>query len=187
MFESDFVSGWQVEEEKELLRTSVATVKSGPVVCKRTGRKKEFILFDYPDWVNVVAVTPDNRLVMIRQFRYGSRRMEVEIPGGMIDPGEDPVTAGCRELAEETGYVGRDPEIIGKVCPNPAIQRNFCYTILVKDAVRATSQSQDDMEDIECFLLKRQEVRAMIADGSLNHGLVLNALMFYLWQDQAGS
>jgi 8-oxo-dGTP pyrophosphatase MutT (NUDIX family) len=184
MKEHQLVEGWEIEEEKVLLKTSVATVKSGPVTCCRSGRKKEFYLFDFPDWVNVVAITPDNRLVMIRQFRYGSRRSEIEIPGGMIDPGEDPITAGCRELQEETGYVGVDPVIIGKVCPNPAIQRNFCYTVLVRDVKQIASRSFDDMEDIECFLQSYEEVEAQIREGAINHGLVLNALMFYTFSNQ---
>lgn len=179
MKERQAVDGWVVEEENVLLKTSVATIKSGPVKCCRSGRVKEFFLFDFPDWVNVVAVTPDKQLVMIRQFRYGSRRSEIEIPGGMIDPGEDPVTAACRELQEETGYVGSDPVIIGKVCPNPAIQRNVCYTVLVREARKTASRTFDDMEDIESFLLSHEEVEIRIKNGTINHGLVLNALMFY--------
>ncbi|WP_163338400.1 NUDIX hydrolase [Desulfopila sp. IMCC35008] len=178
MKEGQTIEGWVVEEEKVLLKTSVATIKSGPVKCCRSGREKEFFLFDFPDWVNVVAVTPDNKLVMIRQFRYGSRRSEIEIPGGMIDPGEDPVTAACRELQEETGYVGSAPAIIGKVCPNPAIQRNFCYTVLVRDVRKTTSRRLDEMEDIECFLQSYEEVEVLVKNGTINHGLVLNALMF---------
>lgn len=170
---------WELFEEKEVLKTSLATIRSSPVRCRRSGREKEFYLFDFSDWVNVVAVTPDDQLVMIRQFRYGSRRQEIEIPGGMIDPGEDPIAAGCRELAEETGYAGKNPVIIGKVCPNPAIQRNYCYTVLVRDAVLSAQPRLDDMEDIECFLHSHAEVNTLVREGTIDHGLVLNALMFY--------
>lgn len=171
--------GWEVHEDRVLLSTPVVTVNSGPVICKRSGRKKEFYRFDFPDWVNVVAVTPDKELVMIRQFRYGTGRSEIEIPGGMINPGEDPVEAGCRELLEETGYQGEKGTIIGKVCPNPALQKNTCYTILVQDAERISSPSFDDMEDIHCFLESEKAIKNLISSGELNHGLVLNALMFY--------
>ncbi|WP_161630020.1 NUDIX hydrolase [Desulfogranum mediterraneum] len=173
------MDGWVVAEERELLKTPVATITSGPVRCCRSGREKEFVRFDFSDWVNVVAVTPERRLVMIRQFRYGSRRQEIEIPGGMIDPGEDPVSAACRELLEETGYTGREPNIIGKVCPNPALQRNSCYTVLVRDAVKTAEPRFDDMEDIACFLHSHEEVESMVRQGLIDHGLVLNALMFY--------
>ena len=181
--DSGEMGGWELSARKELLRTPVVRVMSGPVVCRRSGRTKDFIELDFPDWVNVVAVTPDNRIVLIKQFRYGSRRQEIEIPGGMIDPGEDPVTAGCRELMEETGYSGEEAEIIGRVCPNPAIQGNSCYTVLVRRAVKTGTQSMDEMEDIYCFLEPEAEVFRRIGDGSIDHGLVLNGLMYYqLWR-----
>lgn len=171
--------GWEVYEQQELVSTPIVSIKSGPARCARTGREKEFIRFDFSDWVNVVALTPDDQLVLIKQFRYGSKRSEVEIPGGMVDPGEDPITAGCRELLEETGFSGTDPEIIGKVCPNPALQDNFCYTILVQDAVKTAPQRMEDMEDIEYFLHSYHEVEELVRQGVIQHGLVLNALMFF--------
>ena len=175
-------NGWETFEERVILETPIANIKSGPVKSGRNGRKKDFFYFDFPDWVNVIALTPEKKLVMIRQFRYGSKREELEIPGGMIDPGEDPVTAGCRELLEETGYAGSDAEIIGRVCPNPAIQGNSCYTVLVREAELKGEQRFDDMEDIEHFLMSENEVFKRIDSGSLNHGLVLNGLLFYrLW------
>ncbi len=174
--------GWETFEERVLLKTPIATIKSGPVKSGRNGKKKDFVYFDFPDWVNVIAVTHEKKLVMIRQFRYGSKREELEIPGGMIDPGEDPVAAGCRELSEETGYVGSRAEVIGCVCPNPAIQGNNCYTVLVHDAEKKGEQRFDDMEDIEYLVMSEDEVFNRIDSGSLNHGLVLNGLLFYrLW------
>jgi 8-oxo-dGTP pyrophosphatase MutT (NUDIX family) len=157
----------------------VVTINAGPVICKRSGREKEFYFFDFPDWVNIVAITPDHKLVLIRQFRYGTGKKEIEIPGGMVNPGENPLAAGCRELLEETGYAGRSARIIGKVCPNPAIQRNACYTILVEDAKKVAEPAFDEMEDIECLLCSEAEVQQFIKTGELDHGLVLNGLMFY--------
>lgn len=171
---------WQIFPDRVLLRTPIVTIKTGPVLCRRSGRRKEFYLFDFPDWVNVVAVTPDDKIVLIRQFRYGSNKVEIEIPGGMVDPGEHPVAAGCRELLEETGYAGIDARIIGRVCPNPAIQRNHCYTVLVEQARKVGEPRMDDMEDIETSPVKVEAVRAYINSGQIEHGLVINALMFYL-------
>jgi 8-oxo-dGTP pyrophosphatase MutT (NUDIX family) len=101
--------------------------------------------------------------------------MELEIPGGMVDPGEDPVAAGCRELLEETGFMGKDAKIIGKVCPNPAIQGNYCYTILVENAVRTAEPLPDDMEEIDWFRVPEKDIDRYIRDGKIEHGLVLNA------------
>jgi len=171
---------WDIFPDRVILETPVMTIKAGPVCCRRSGKQKDFYLLDFPDWVNVVALTPERKVVMIRQFRYGSNRMEVEIPGGMVNAQELPIEAGCRELLEETGYAGCNARIIGRVCPNPALQRNYCYTVLVQKAVKVTEPSMDDMEDIESFLLTEKEISSRIAAGDIDHGLVLNALMFYL-------
>lgn len=173
------VEGWDVFPARVVFRTPVVAIKAGPVRCRRSNTQKDFYLLDFPDWVNVVALTPERSIIMIRQYRYGSNRMEIEIPGGMVNDLEAPVAAGCRELLEETGYAGRNARIIGRVCPNPAIQRNYCSTILVEDAVKVAEPSQDDMEDIECFILTAEEISRQIASGKINHGLVLNALTFY--------
>lgn len=171
--------GWKVLPDRVVLKTPVVAIKAGPVLCERSGRQKEFYLFDFPDWVNIVAVTAEHKLVLIRQFRYGSKKMEIEIPGGMINAGEDPVAAGCRELLEETGYAGENARIIGRVCPNPAIQGNHCYTVLVEHAVKVAEPNMDEMEDIACFLVSDEEVTRLVETGAIDHGLVLNALAFY--------
>ena len=176
----DFPDSWETFPDKVVLRTPIVTIKAGPVLCRRSGRRKDFYLFDFPDWVNVVARTPEKRILLIRQFRYGSSRLEIEIPGGMIDPGEDPVTAGCRELLEETGYAGCNARVIGKVCPNPAIQRNYCHTVLVEEAIKVAEPRMDEMEDIETLPVTEGDIREYMASGKIEHGLVLNALGFFL-------
>jgi 8-oxo-dGTP pyrophosphatase MutT (NUDIX family) len=129
--------------------------------------------------VNIIARTPEQEILLVRQFRYGTKRMELEIPGGMIDPGEDPVAAGCRELLEETGFAGENGTIIGSVRPNPAIQGNICYTILVKNAVLSARPHPDDMEEIDWFYVPEHDIEGYIRDGLIEHGLVLNALSHY--------
>ena len=178
--ESDKENNWEIFPDRVLLQTPIVTIRKGPVLCRRSGRRKDFYLFDFPDWVNVVAVTSDGQIVLIRQFRYGSNRVEIEIPGGMVDPGEDPVAAGCRELLEETGYAGIHARIIGRVCPNPAIQRNHCYTVLIEQARKVEDPRMDEMEDIETSTVTVEAVRGYMTSGQIEHGLVLNALMFYL-------
>ncbi len=149
------------------------------VRCERTGKSQDFYKFEFPSWVNVVATTAKSEMVLIRQYRFGTDQVELEIPGGAVNIGEDPLAAGLRELLEETGYNGENGRIIGRVCPNPAIQNNFCYTVLVENVRLMAEPKQDDMEDIEVLTLPREMVESLIADGSINHGLVLNGLMFF--------
>lgn len=152
---------------------------SNRVHCGRSGKSQEFYKFIFPSWVNIIALTSSDEIVLIRQYRYGTDRVELEIPGGAVNEGEDPLAAGERELLEETGYVGINARVIGRVCPNPAIQNNFCYTVLVENAKLSATPEQDDMEDIEVLTLPKKDLDDLITGGSLEHGLVLNALMFF--------
>ncbi len=175
----DKTTQWQIEPDHEVLKTPIGTIRKGPLQSRTSLKRKNFYLFDFPDWVNIIARTPEKEILLIRQFRYGTKRMELEIPGGMIDPGEDPVEAGCRELLEETGFGGKNAKLIGRVCPNPAIQGNYCYTVLVEDAVRTAEPHPDDMEEITWFRVLEQDIDRYIRDGRIEHGLVLNAFSHY--------
>jgi 8-oxo-dGTP pyrophosphatase MutT (NUDIX family) len=168
-----------ISDEQTLLHTHVGNVESAKVESLRTGRESRFYRFAFHDWVNIVALTKDVQLIMIRQFRFGSGRVELEIPGGAIEKGELPLAAGLRELLEETGYGGKNGRIIGKVSPNPALQDNWCYTVFLEDVERVAEQSMDEMEDIEVITIPLSEINTLISSGQITHGLVLNALMFY--------
>jgi 8-oxo-dGTP pyrophosphatase MutT (NUDIX family) len=171
--------GWQIDQTRTLLTTPIMQVIASKVHCDRTGNSHDFYKFAFPRWVNVVATTTTGHLVLIRQYRFGTDRMELEIPGGAVNDGEDPLAAGLRELLEETGYAGENGRIIGKVCPNPAIQGNFCYTVWVENVRQIAEPRLDDMEDIEVLTLPPGKVASLVTDGSINHGLVLNGLMFF--------
>lgn len=171
--------GWQIDAPRTLFANPIMQMVASKVRCSRTGKVQDFYKFEFPGWVNVVATTDTGDLVLIRQYRFGTDRMELEIPGGAVNDGEDPLAAGLRELLEETGYAGENGRIIGKVCPNPAIQNNFCYTVLVENVRWIANPQQDDMEDIEVLTLSWEKVESLVGEGGINHGLVLNGLMFF--------
>ena len=141
--------------------------------------EREFVVIHAPDWVNVVALTPDDHLVLVRQFRYGIDEFSLEIPGGVMDPGEDPVAAGLRELREETGFAGAPAKLLGSVHPNPAIQANRCHFVFVEGAVRSHDLEWDTDEEIQITLQPVEEVLALARSGGIVHSLVLNALMLF--------
>jgi ADP-ribose diphosphatase len=169
----------QVSPTRTLIATPVMKLLTGKVYSHRTETEKNFFKLDFPRWVNIVACTENNEIILIRQYRFGSDRLELEIPGGAVDEGEPPLAAGLRELIEETGYAGENSRIIGRVCPNPAIQDNFCYTVLVEKVKKVAEPRLEEMEDIEVLILPEDAAFALVRDGTINHGLVLNGLMFY--------
>ena len=141
----------------------------------RTGREHEYFHIAAGSWVNVVALTKAGELVLVRQERHGVEATTLEIPGGMVDEGEDPAQAALRELSEETGYVGRVAEPLGWVHPNPALQANRCYTFLVRD-VEAGPAHPDEEEDIEVSTVPLAHARELVRRGEITHALVVAAL-----------
>lgn len=178
---------WEKLGRESRLKTRVVEVLGVRYRHPRRGTERDFVVLHAPDWVNVVARTPDDRLVLVRQFRYGIDEFSLEIPGGVMEPGEDPVTAGLRELREETGYAGSSAVLLGSVNPNPAIQSNRCHFVFVDGAVRAHELEWDADEEIRVLTEPVTRVFALAHAGEIVHGLVLNALMLFepRWRDLA--
>ncbi len=148
-------------------------------VNPRSGATKRFSLIDAGDWVNVIALTRDERVVLVRQFRVGSASVCIEIPGGMVDPGEAPATAAARELAEETGYTSTAWSRLGTSRPNPAIQNNTLHSYLARDCVQSAPPQPEGSEVIEVSTRALADVYAAIRGGEIDHALVLAAFAHY--------
>jgi 8-oxo-dGTP pyrophosphatase MutT (NUDIX family) len=140
-------------------------------------REGDFFVIESADWVQAFAVTPDRRLVFVRQFRMGDRALSWEAPGGIMERGEAPVEAAVRELAEETGYTGRNARLIGSCSPNPALFNNTAHFVLVEDCVRTSELDLDADEEVETALFAPREVEAMLLRGELRHALAQAGLL----------
>lgn len=172
------VEHWEKLCGKLLADYRIMRVRQDRSRSPRTGAEHDFIVLEMVNWINIVPVTVAGRVVMIRQYRHGTGEVGLEIPGGVIDPGEDPLAAAGRELREETGYEAAEIAAIGQVAPNPAIQDNRCYSFIARGAYRAGVQELDAGEDIEVVEIARQEIPQLIETGEINHGLVIVALRF---------
>ena len=130
----------------------------------RTGQAHDFFVINCANWVNVVAVTEDDHLVMVEQYRHGSGTVELEVPGGMMDPSDvSPLEAGVRELREETGFEGASAEVIGEIFPNPAIMSNVCHTLLVRNCRQKHATEFDHGEDIVTRLVPLADIPRLVA------------------------
>jgi len=137
--------------------------------------KRRFSRIEAADWVNVIALTPEDEVVLLRQYRFGISKVCLEIPGGMVDPGEDARTAAARELVEETGYTSEDWRHLGTVSPNPAIQNNFLHSYLALDARRTADPHLDGSEVLSVHTRPLRDVTDLLRRGEIEHALVVTA------------
>ncbi len=179
-FHSDSVQPWSKISSKPVGDFRIFTIRSDLCRSPRTGEAHDFYVLECVDWVNVIALTPRDELVMVEQYRHGSETVELEIPGGMMDPGEtSPLATGLRELREETGYEGRGGRIIGDILPNPAIMQNRCHTVLVEQCELKHSTVFDHCEDLVTHLVPVSQIPDLIRSGRVRHSLVVVALYHF--------
>jgi ADP-ribose pyrophosphatase len=182
----DTIPNWKTTTKKTVAENPFLKLEEHRREEEGTGRYGYFFIVHAPDWVNIVAITEQQEIVLIEQFRHGSERIELEIPSGIIDEEEDPADAALRELLEETGYERSDRsefKKIGEAIPNPAFIRNKCYTYLLTH-VRPTGLTQfDENENIRVRLIPRNEIEHLITAGEIQHSLIITA--FY-WLRLAG-
>ena len=139
-----------------------------------------FSIIKAPDWINVMALTSKNEVVLVEQFRYGVEEATLELVGGVCDAGEEPLEAAKRELLEETGYAGSECVYLGKVSSNPAIQNNYTHTILINNCEKMGEQNLDINERINVHVIPYQQFLELIRTEEIHHALVVAATAKYM-------
>lgn len=178
---------WPLVASETLHDCAVFSVQRALVRSPRSGEAHPFFRIEADPWVNVVPRTADGRVVMVRQFRHGSRRVTLEIPGGVVDPGEAPEQAAARELLEETGYRAGRLRPLGTLNPNPALFGNAVHTFLAEDLVRVGEPSNPGHEETVVELVPEAELPARVRAGEVDHALVVAALHWWALDRELGA
>ncbi|MFH1569055.1 MAG: NUDIX hydrolase [Gemmatimonadota bacterium] len=170
------IEPWPTLASQDLGDYRVFKVRRDRRRSPRTGEEHDFYILDMPEWVNIIALTPEGKAVLIRQFRHGTGEASLEIPGGVVDAGDGSLEeAARRELLEETGFEAAEVVHIGTVTANPAIQNNRCHTFLARGARRVSDQRLDRGEDITVVEVALAEVDGLLAAGGIDHTMVVSA------------
>ena len=135
------------------------------------GKTFEPMVFEFRSWANVLAITKNNEVVLVKQYRHGVQENLLELPGGVVDEGEDPLEGARRELMEETGYLAKNIVEVGRIYPNPAIQHNTLFCYVATDVEKIGVQHLDEAEEIEVHLVPLDDLVEMVRRGEFRHAL----------------
>ena len=172
---------WRVQSSETIADCRIFKVRKDVTVNPRTGQTHGMFVLEQPNWVNVIPLTSDERVILVEQWRHGTRSVHLETPGGLMEEGESPEQCGRRELLEETGYEAGQTARLGTVHPNPSIQNNVQHYVLATDCRKVAELKLDHAEDITVRLVPLADIPRMIESGKITHGIVIGG--FY-WLEQ---
>ena len=173
------INKWKLIESSYLIKHKYLTIRKDHVLTQSGVDIPDWYVLEYPDWINVIAITDDGRLVMERQYRHGIGVVGYEICAGIIEKGETPLHAAQRELKEETGYGEGNWELYNISSPNPSSMNNRNYTFLAKGVKRISGQSLEDAESIEVCLLSTEQVKELLWNNEIIEGIMQAPLWKY--------
>lgn len=165
--------------EHELLNCPVFSVVAVEKERILGGPRATFFNLKAPMWVNIVATTIDDNLILIRQYRHGINDYVLELPAGMVTEGEDPAVTAKRELLEETGFEGRDVGLLGRLLPNPGLQNNECLTYCFEHCSQIRPPTPEAFEDLVVQVIAIDTLDALITSGEFRNALSVAAIQIF--------
>lgn len=171
---------WKVLESEYLFNEPWLTIRKDKCELPNGNIMPAFYVQEYPTWVSAFALTEDNKVVMIKQYRHGIEEVTTETPGGVVDDGEDPETAIRRELMEETGYEFESFELLGKVCANPSTANNYLHMYLARGGKKTGEQKLDETEDVKVVIYTIEEVKQLLKENKIVQSLHVSCIFYAL-------
>ena len=177
-------NNWKLLHSEKGENLHIAKIRFDTWKNPRNGAELKATVLETHDWVNIVALTPEGKILVVKQFRLGIQAVTTETPAGVMEKGEEPQAAAMRELEEETGYTTDDWTYLGWVEPNPAFINNHCHQFLAKNVVKTNGVSLDEGEDVEFCEMTLAEDKEEIRAGRMRNSLALLTLsrVFDVWQ-----
>jgi len=170
---------WELMDSREDRKYNLFSINIHKSRSPRTGEIYEFQVVNTPDWVTVIAVTTENEMILVNQFRHGSGELSLEPPGGLVKPGQDPEQSAREELEEETGYLAEEFQLLGSLDPFPAIFNNKFYVYFAGNARPVGKPNPDETEEIETVLVPIERVREYIRSGKISCAVMIGALHLF--------
>jgi len=170
---------WELVESRTDRVYNLFSVAIHKNVSPRTGNVHEFQVLNSPDWVAIIPITSDDKMVLVKQYRHGSGEISLEPPGGLVKSGQSPEQSGLEELEEETGYRSSSVELLGWLYPMPALFSNKFWVYLARDVVPTGKKNPDETEEVQTVIMPVAQVRDAVRTGGINCAVMVAALHLF--------
>lgn len=170
---------WKVLESEYLIQRPWLTARRDCVELPDGRVIPEYYVLEYPDWVNVIAITKEGQFVFEKQYRHAARKISYELPCGVMEKGESPLEAAQRELLEETGYGNGHWQKLMEIYPNPSTMTNMTHCYLATDVEKIAEPHLDATEELTVLFMSREEVKRLLDQDGIYQALMVAPLYKY--------
>lgn len=177
---------WLTQEDKKVFETPIFDLHVKRMAPKPDETAGDFYVLEAPEWINIIALTTENQIILVEQYRHGIDEVTLELPGGMVDEGERPFESAQRELLEETGFTSNDWKTLGKVSSNPAILTNYTHFYVASGCRKTSRQQPGRFEDISAHLMDLEKFFDYVRSGRVHHSIVVAAVAKFLLSEGNG-